>query len=349
MAENLVLGLFALLPVGAAALWLAVVRLWRPVRPALRRAQVVAANLLGLVFLLTLLLLAGEVYFRFVYDSTDSLLYTKISRRWLDRYWHLNAAGCRDDVPYSYARVPGQRRITFVGDSFTAAHGVKQVADRFANRIRRDHPEWDIQVLAQLGHDTGNEIQMLERLFSLGYQADEVVLVYCLNDVSDLFPDWQQATRRIFGELERSGWLERNSYCVNTLCHRIKVSRDPYMSRYFEFVEAGYRGDMWRLQQERLKTIRDLVSAHGGRLSVVTFPFLHAVGPRYSFGFAHEQLKRCWDELRVPHLDLLPLFQDLPPRRITVNALDAHPNEHAHALAATEIEKFLAVLTREKR
>jgi hypothetical protein len=74
---------------------------------------------------------------------------------------------------------------------------------------------------------------------------------------------------------------------------------------------------------------------------VVTFPLLDALGPDYQYKFVHEELDRFWRELNVPHLDLLSVYKDLPPSKITVNRYDAHPNEYAHQLAAERIDEFL--------
>jgi lysophospholipase L1-like esterase len=341
MDENLVMGLFLALPCALAALLVAFARRLRSRGTRIGWARLVLGNLLVLFFLLSLLLVGGEGYYRFGYDTTDSLNYTKVSKRWFERYWHLNAAGCRDNVPYSYPRQPDRRRITFVGDSFTVGQGVKDVEDRFANRIRQAHPEWDIQVLAQLGFDTGDELKLMEWLFSNRYQADQVVLVYCLNDVADLYPERRQDVRNILVEADQGGWLRRHSYFLDTLHHRLEARHNPYMKNYFEFVREGYRGPVWAQQRVRLKAFRDLVEAHGGRLLVVTFPFFHALGPNDEFQFVHDELDQFWREMNVPHLDLLPLYRSLPARKLTVNRLDAHPNELAHALAAGAIEKFL--------
>ena len=89
---------------------------------------------------------------------------------------------------------------------------------------------------------------------------------------------------------------------------------------------------------------RDLVQAHGGHLAVVTFPFLHALGPNYEYRFIHDKLDQLWRELHVPHLDLLSVFESLPPSQVTVNRYDAHPNEYANRLAAAAIDKWLREL-----
>lgn len=59
------------------------------------------------------------------------------------------------------------------------------------------------------------------------------------------------------------------------------------------------------------------------------------------FKSAPDQLNRLWAEQGVPHLDLLTTFSNLPPATLVVNPHDAHPNEHAHGLAAAAIDEFL--------
>jgi hypothetical protein len=82
---------------------------------------------------------------------------------------------------------------------------------------------------------------------------------------------------------------------------------------------------------------------------VVTFPFLHALGPKYEWQFVHDELDQFWRELKVPHLDLLEVFKAMPPKKIIVNRFDPHPNEYAHALTAEALDKFLKPQMDEKR
>src|SRR5205814_6097479 len=127
------------------------------------------------------------------------------------------------------------------------------------------------------------------------------------------------------------GWLRQHSYVVDMLCHRLKLWREPDMRRYFQFVLDAYRGPVWEEQRRRLKALRDAVEAAGGDLEVVTFPFLHALGPNYEYQSVHDELAQLWDEWNVPDLDLLAIYKEIPSKKLVVNRFDAHPNEYAHA------------------
>jgi hypothetical protein len=174
--------------------------------------------------------------------------------------------------------------------------------------------------------------------------VDQVVLVYCLNDIGDLLPPQADSAERVRDELDNGNWFVRNSYMVNLWYHHYWASRDPYLRNYCSFVREAYGGGIWEQQEERLKAFRDLVQAHGGHFAVVTFPFLNALGPNYEYRSIHDKLDQLWLELRVPHLDLLSVFENLPSAQVTVNRYDAHPNEHANRLAAEAIDKWLQEL-----
>jgi lysophospholipase L1-like esterase len=342
MDGALLFGIFLLLPlVSGGWLWLFARGVRKCGTPA-RWPRLLLGNFLVLLFLLSLLVAGGEAYYRFAYDNTDSLSFTLTSQRWFQRHWRLNSSDCRDNIDYAKRIKPGRRRISFVGDSFTAGHGIKDVESRFPNRIRRLHPEWEVHVLAKPGLDTGDELEYLNDLLAQNYQVDRVVLVYCLNDVGDLLPELIENNNRVRDEAKQSGWLWRKSYFANTLYCRFQMWRHADLKDYYQSVREGYQGPVWEEQKRWLTVFRDLIESHGGRLSVVTFPFLHAAGPNYEYQLAHDELDRFWRELKVPHLDLLPLYRNLPPKKITVNRFDAHPNEYAHALAAEAIEKFLS-------
>lgn len=340
MEENLVLLSFAV----TTLLLCAAVRIFfargGPALKTHRKLSLVCGNLLVTLLLLSLIVLAGEIYFRYCYDTTDSFGLTKTTKRWYERHFRNNASGFRDSEQYSPSIRPGLRRVSFIGDSFTAGHGIANVEDRFANRIRASRPQYEVHVLAQPGWDTGGQLELLDFIEESGYELDIVVLVYCLNDIADIIPEWREILDRVYDAPE-PGFLVQHSFLLNTMNGRIRAAREPEVADYYGFVRAGYEGPLWNRQKERLLEIHDRVTAAGGRLLVVTFPFLHALGDDYGFLEVHHQLGEFWREQEVPHLDLLSTYAALPPEDLVVNAHDVHPNERAHALAADAMMEFL--------
>src|SRR5436305_14976943 len=109
MGDNLVLALFAMGVMCFALLLWAFSRRMQRSRTTLKWPQLALGNTLVLAFLISIILLAGEVYFRFVYASTDSLRYTKVFEKWMQRNWHPNLFGVRDNIEYAMSIQPGKR------------------------------------------------------------------------------------------------------------------------------------------------------------------------------------------------------------------------------------------------
>ena len=339
MEEDILLAVFLGLPI---ALGVLLQRFFRkqqqPKMPGVPR--LVAGNALVLSFLCAIVVLLGELHYRFVFDSTDSFGLTKTTKRWFTRHFEINQSGFRDTVDYQRTIPDGIRRVTFLGDSFTVGHGVTNVEDRFANQIRATRPDWEVHVLASPGWDSARELEIMKLYCEQGTQVDVVVLVYGLNDVADIVPEWQEILDRIYRS-PKPGYLAQHSYFFNTLYYRWKATHDPETSNYYDFVLENYEGPVWEKQQRRLLALRDYVDSQGGQLFVVTFPFVHDLGQDYPYRSVHARLDEFWGDLEAPHLDLLSAFEADPGAKLVVNSYDAHPNERAHAIAAESIAAFI--------
>jgi lysophospholipase L1-like esterase len=301
-----------------------------------------AANVGLVVATLLLVFLAGETYCRFWRDTSDSYGATWATRHWFQRHFHRNQMGYRDSVEYSLTPPAGVRRLSFLGDSFTAAHGVNRVEDRFANRIGAAlAPAWQVYAIAEVGWDTRDETDAMAALIAQGYRTDAIVLVYCLNDIPIDDSAWRRTVGPLFDHLARRPPVIGHSALLDTLDFRLQLLLNPGLRGYYDFVRDAYDGPALDVERASMVRLRDLATSHGIELAAVTFPFLHAIGPDYPFRRAHERLAAIWESLNVPHLDLLPAFEGRPARSLVVNAFDAHPNELAHALAATAIQQFL--------
>ncbi len=344
-AEDVAPAVFLAATIGAAA---AARAFLRRVRAKGRRSarDLVVGNLLVLAFLASLASLVGECWFRFAYDATDSFGLLRTTDRWFDRHYVVNNLRIRDDVDYDLGPRSAEfrRRVDFVGDSFTAGHGVADVEDRFANRVRAARPQWQVHVFARNGADTSDELGFLDHeadaMAGGRYAFDVVVLVYCLNDLGDITPEIQQTMWRVLSRRER-GFAARWSYLFDWFRLLAVVRSEPDVADFYSSLADAYSGPIWDAQRARLRTLRDVVAAHGGRLAVVTFPFFTDLGPSYRFRDVHRKLDEFWRSENVPALDLLATFDGRDASDLVVGRYDAHPNAKAHAMAAAAILPFL--------
>jgi len=344
LGDDFILAVFLLLPLLSGGLLWSFVWYHRARGVPAGPFRLIVGNALVLLALVAWLPLSFEIYLRFFYDETDSVICTKLSNRWLERYFHQNSAGFPDSLEYAQQIEPGKHRITLVGDSVASGYGVKRLEDRLVGRLRQSHPEWEVHLLARPGADTGQHLEFLTDYFQGGFDTHEVLLVYYLNDVTDIPGNWNQALLMRVPRADRAWrWLTENSYSANTLYYRVRISREPTLKyeNYCSYVEKGHQGQAWEFQKKRLRALRDLVQGHGARLSVVTFPFVHAAGPKYPFGPLHAKLTKFWSDLKVEHLDLQHAFDNFLGAQLVVNRFDVHPNELAHKVAADAIARFL--------
>jgi len=340
MEENRLLALFVMLPVLLGFFLFLFFRKFKQYQKSPQWLWLIFGNSLVFLFVCSLVLVTGEVYFRFIYDTSDSFGTTKTNVRWLERHFQKNLMGFRDSAEYNNIILLGKRRVTFIGDSFTAGNGVPNVEDRFVNVIRRKNPNWEVHATADSGWNTGVQLLFLTDMQVAGYQSDLVVLVYCMNDIEDIDSKWKRSLEQLYPASE-PGFFFQHSYFLNTLYFRWKKARDPEVLNYYHFLLKLYKGPIWEQQKQRLRLLREKVHSQNGQLMVVTFPFLHTLGPDYEYRPVHKLLDDHWRELDVPHLDLLSIYKSISPDEIVVNSHDAHPNERAHKMAAEAITVFL--------
>jgi hypothetical protein len=300
---------------------------------------VAAGNVLLLLTLTSVVLLGFEIHLRFFYDASDGDNRTRISQRWFERHWQRNNVGLRDDVDYTMQRDPARRRFSFVGDSFTAGHGVADVGVRYANRLRRARPEWEVHTLAVPGFETPEETRLLRDMLRRGYELDVVILAYYIENLSQFIPE----LRQYYATAARpppQPWkfLMQHSYAIETFAYRLQTRFMYARSYWSDIYERAYEGPAWEQQQAAFARFSRLVREHGGQFAVVTFPTLAGVEQRRPI---LERIDGYWKAEGVLHLDLLPVFEPYGPRELVANPHDAHPNAFAHRLAAEAIERFL--------
>ena len=350
LPEEYLLGLVAWAMALAASL-LALLKLrrrlkQRVVRGEPRRALVDFATKAGLsmwIFLVSLTVV--ELCFAVVYDQTDSFNMSNVSQHWFARHVRDNSQGFRDDRPFPRLVPAGKKRIAFIGDSFTFGHGIKNVADRFSDRVgaRLESVRPGKFLESNIG-SAGIEVQvvtnLVEKIVDRGYSIDVLVYTICLNDIEGYEPAVGQMQQQFYLKSPKF-FLFRDTYFLNMLYFRVQQASLPEVRSYYAQLADSYRSAPWEGMRQKLDELKDYCAAKKIDLRIVIFPFLHNLGPDYPFDAAHERIAEYCREARLPCLDLKPVLLPHVEEGLTVNRFDAHPNERAHALAAQAMETDL--------
>lgn len=304
-----------------------------------RKLGLILGNALVLACLLGALAMVGESYYRFVAVETDSFGVSLPARRWFMLNTQLNTEGFRDKQ-WSPIKPPGVRRIAFVGDSFSYGWGVKNVADRFPDRIQARFQQTgrgavEVMNIGRPGWNTGTQIKHLDELL-LRFDVDEVVLCYVLNDLEDLIPHPDHLNPlhppvQVFFNLDSSPLLDH-------LYRTILLPREPSVRMYQSWLSSGYADpQIWGRQVLRLKHFVAICRNRGVVVRAALLPFLRVNDSMLDRASLHAQVRGVLERLGVEVVDLLPKVAGKSWRDLVVNRNDAHPNEKAHAIFANAI------------
>ena len=303
-----------------------------------------AWNLFSILFTLNIIYFIGETYCRFFLDTTDSFAISKISQRWTNNHVKFNNANLRDNVDYD-PQIKKKRRLSILGDSFTMGHGITDPDDRFGNILRKRFPDLEVHNIAFRGASSVSQLNAMKVIDSIGYEYDMVLLAYCLNDIDHFRGvNTLNTYRRIQLFESRLPLIAKESYFLNTIAFRYFALNEKDFMEYSNTVLEDYAGSAWHQQKEALTELTKHIESKNGKLVVMVFPFLQVDSADYKFYEVHDKLSLHFDSLRVPQINLLPIYKSDMGNDLTVNNFDAHPNEKAHQLAANEISRFLEVV-----
>jgi hypothetical protein len=296
-----------------------------------------------------------ELYFAIIYDQSDAINETNVSKHWFKRHVEPDqktlefrdgrATPYRDERAFPKKLREGQRQICFIGDSFTFGHGVPRAADRFSDRVgasldRQAPGRFVVSNLADAGRDLRWVELVLQEIVADQLPVHVVVYTVCLNDIET----FDERTLSYFTRPRTKrlhSFLLDDTYFLNLLYCRTVVARAIRDNDYYALLQAAYSSATWGQMEIKFDDVRQLCGDHGIDLRIAIFPFLHNLGPDYPFARAHRLIVDYCHERGLPVLDLLPVLEPHAAEGLTVSPFDSHPNERAHQLAAEAMEREL--------
>jgi len=327
--------------IGACFLLLCAVFYFKVIKKFL--ASKTKKNTCLVLFSVVALFLLLEAIFLF-YPYSHRTGYTLAAKRWRDYYWRpVNKLKMRDRPIEGDDMAQYKKRIFFIGDSFTAGHGIKNVEDRYSNLIDSKLPDgYRVINLGRNGNDTGTE---LYRLFNLPIRPDILVFQYFANDIEGLAQSWGIPLYRgmhfdhrfRYYNLNPVGeFFIKNSYFLNWAYWQFEHYEDD---TYLAKLKQAYENHL--LVNEHKKAfamLLDFCRDKSTDLIMVVFPFMAA--PEEST-FYTEIVKDFFTARGVAVIDVGEMVKDMPLKERVVNRHDPHASPKVHALVAERIHEIM--------
>jgi lysophospholipase L1-like esterase len=249
-----------------------------------------------------------------------------------------NSFGFRDGE-YPVERVPGRRRILFVGDSFTLGWGVAQdstMAELVEQKLNAGGQPTEVINLGIGNYNTAMELELFRRS-GLQFQPDMVVLLQFVNDA--------EPTPRPAGGIK--GLVLSNSYLIALLMDRFIALRPlvaegaDWKTYYSNLYRHGAPGLL--ASEEAFSELIELCRERGIQLVIASIPELRQLVD-YPFPQATEFVRSIAERNAVPFLDLLPALEREDPASLWVSVEDSHANARANGIMADALyEKIRSV------
>ncbi len=205
-------------------------------------------NRLLLTISISCLLLLLEAFYGFM-PRTHANELTKGSQLWYTYFWEENELGFRDE-PYALKDTT-KKPLVFIGDSFTAGHGIKDPDDRFANTIGKKSDSYEYYVLAKNGWGPEKELAALK---AFPHSPKIVVLQYYGNDIKYLAMEMgKKAPKNVYKTPNYLHFLLEGSYLFNYFYYAFPEN-DGGANRHF-LVEAYQDKKILQSHLEQLKKI----------------------------------------------------------------------------------------------
>lgn len=297
----------------------------------------------------------------------------------------INEEGFRGGMPDGVKRL-----IVGMGDSFTFGTGV-EIEDTYLEKLRGQLNEHgsrvDLYNLGVPGYGTDQEYGALKKLYEK--RTPDLVLVgFYINDVMDsVTPDFTVVdgytvpSNKMMAAFKGKGlsWKQRISKLFDKLdTPRFVVNRmsaSPHFRKLFLDLTVRSKGkegnrlayyssastpaleEAWSVTKGHLRSIRDLVRAHGGKLLVIYIPERQQVyadqwrkvllqqeadEKSYDRDKPQQTLKNFCREAKIPYLDLTDEFRKRVEGGEDIYfTMDPHLNAKGNSLAANLISRII--------
>lgn len=280
-----------------------------------------------------LALVVAEIVLRQV-DYTTGTGMGRAYERWAKKNWlPLNEAGLRD---FGIGMRMGSTlpRAYFLGDSFTAGHGVRFEDTYYYQAHLRLQDAYTLFNLSRNGASTRSELAEIERFNTATRGAARVVVhQYYFNDIDDYvsLPRWAP-----------SPWLERASRHI-ALAELLLVYRfnAEWGGQYGAALKAAYdKPATLAMHLRDVAQLHQFIRQQGGSVVFLVFPPLATDELMQQSAGDVRRMREFFSQSCQPgdeFIDATVSARTLSRRARVVNFADSHPSPRLHALIAEDV------------
>lgn len=279
-------------------------------------------------------LLMVEFIFRFISFSSGTGA-GAASQKWFQQYWKpINNLGYRDFEIDFESKNP---TVLFLGDSFTAGHGVA-MDKTFYYIYKTLNPDYYSINLGKNGSSSKQELQNLNQFLAISKSNHKYLIhQYFGNDIEDYVVRKQVDQNKLlhfFGKL---------SEFINFIETRVYIKE--FSKLYIKSLEEAYDNPaVLNKHLDDIKAIHNKARTSGMRVVLLAFPFLDSdVSVMLSLKFITPIKEFFYENCKQGDIfiDTTPIAKEYPPSERVVNFMDAHPSEKLHYRTAILIDHAL--------
>lgn len=275
---------------------------------------------------------------------------------------HINSHGLRDDE-FTVAKPDGVIRILNIGDSVTygvAVPGDETYPNQLEKMLNTEFPADSFEVInaGVQRYYTYQELDYLRR-DGVAFHPDIVIVGFYQNDFGVRPKVWKREYENSREQFMTALW-HKIPFVMNIVKNSALLSllRDRYFKLKHSMEAKGSPGSidrimmgisdegterLWSATAEYIQGFKALSDQYGFKLLIAAFPAANQVISDMPDSSYPARLISMCEESGIPVVDLLPVFKanytgDI---RSLFFRYDAHPNAHAHRIAAEAILQAL--------
>lgn len=261
------------------------------------------------------------------------------SRLWFSKYWEpVNHLGFRDVEPQI-----SDSMILFVGDSFTAGHGINKIEDRFSDQVKqyilKNKISNSVVNIGMCGYDTDQEYDVMTKFIDQHKKKTKtIVLLYFGNDISETTKKQNLFFNVALNPLSDLNIVTQALIQGSFFINYIYYLSPPIHNNYILFLKDAYNNEsLFSKHLEELQKFVDYSQKNNIQLIAVIFPFLQDL--KLSESLYTHKIKTFFESQNIDCIDVASLAVKIPTTKRLVNKNDAHASVEVNHLVAQEIIK----------